>query len=669
MFEKNVAAMVRGLRERPNDAGFVSATLAEIKQELASMNFSIKTNAFLKLGYLSMLGVDLSIAQMPIVEVMSSSQFVLKRPAMFVASLAFKGSNSSISLLTTNIFLKELGSPNYFEIATAVSCLSAICTVDIANGVVDAVVLLCTHSKPYVRKKAALALFKLCEVNPALFVSVAPKLKDLLSDSDQSVQAAAVSAFVEIASRNPKLVVPNIPIFFHLLKEIKNNWMLIKLLKLTEKLCAVEPRLWAKLIQSNVLGDLIASTKAKSVQVEFTRFVLTVGARSAAVSSEQEHAIVDRAFVLLVEFLESPDPNIRCIAMTVVDGMLTGLTTDSAVSNSLVVKRETIFNLVVKGVDSTDATMRKSALSALTRLVNSADSATHVIQQLLALFTKFESKKTIQLQIVLAILRMAQHDSYAFIKDTEWYLRILILLGCESCLDEQTALAIANQYKAVVGEREAETGLRISVAALGKDDLSSVLTGACAWTVGEYAFAHWSVSLFDTATCNRLVKKLIERSRKSCIETQIDCVWGALKLVVAAALKSSNAVALSHEFEEAIVELCRTEKSASIALSEVCSIALGVIKLVQTEDAKLADISKLLFDRKTCDEPLIVPQGLDEPFIELPASMKVDAKSFSAWEEVTEVYTDSEPVESASVELPSDAMFSVESVMRPARIQ
>ena len=222
MLEKNVAAMVRGLREHPNDPQYLSATLAEIKAELGSVNRNVKTNACLKLGYLSMLGVDLTMAQMPIIEVMSSGNFLLKRPAMFVASLAFKD-NAELALLTTNIFLKELRSPNVFEVSAALSCLAAICTKDIADGVAETLVLLATHSKPIVRKKTAIAMFRICEKAPQHFQTILPKLKDLLTDADQSVQCAAVESFLEFGRRNSKLAVPLIPIFFHLLKEIKNN--------------------------------------------------------------------------------------------------------------------------------------------------------------------------------------------------------------------------------------------------------------------------------------------------------------------------------------------------------------------------------------------------------------------------------------------------------------
>ena len=121
-------------------------------------------------------------------------------------------------------------------------------------------------------------------------------------------------------------------------------------------------------------------------------------------------------------------------------------------------------------------------------------------------------------------------------------------------------------------------------------------------------------------------------------------------------------------FEQAVVDLCRAEKSASIALSEVCSIALGVVKLVQTEDEKVPEISKLLFNRKLTQEPLVAPNNLDEPFIELPASMKVDAKALSAWQELNEVFTDTEESESRP-EIVGDALFSVESVLRKPQHQ
>jgi AP-3 complex subunit delta-1 len=655
MLEKNVAAMVRGLREHPNDSQYLSVTLAEIKRELASMNLNVKTNAFLKLGYLSMLGIDLTIAQMPIIEVMSSASFLLKRPAMFVASLAFKDS-TELTLLTTNIFSKELRSPNVYEVSAALSCLSAIVTQDVADGVVDTLVLLATHSKPIVRKKTAIAMFRICEKSPQRFPTVLPKLKDLLTDADQSVQSAAVASFLEFGKRNSKLAVPLIPIFFHLLKEIKNNWIVIKLLRLMMFLCNAESRLWQKLVSSNVLVDLISQTKAKSVQVEFCRFVLTVAPLAGDPENESEKSVIETATKFLFEFLESGDMNIRAIALGIACAYLRGHLKDAKI-------RESLFHLTVKAVDSTDPTLRKSALETLSLLADTSESAVNVIQQLLALFTKFDGKKIVQLEVVNALLRIG--ESEGLIADIEWYLRILVLLGSDSCIDEKTGEILTRQFKQMAMRKDAQVGISIALAALRKDQVPPALSGACAWTVAELCLDHWSDELVE---CCYLTTVMLRKAgnANATPEAKIDLIWGLIRIAIVYNLKNPNA---GREFIANVLEAVERfahMHAGSIALNEVCAIGIGALQWALSEAATEAEIKNVLFANPRESKQVPIPDGLNEPFIELPASLKIDPSTLSGLETDTgEGYTDTEEEESPGVTTHDGGdMFSINSVLR-----
>ena len=60
------------------------------------------------------------------------------------------------------------------------------------------------HSKPYIRKKAILMMYKLFLVYPDALRAAFSRLKERLEDSDPGVQAAAVNVVGELARRNPK---------------------------------------------------------------------------------------------------------------------------------------------------------------------------------------------------------------------------------------------------------------------------------------------------------------------------------------------------------------------------------------------------------------------------------------------------------------------------------
>lgn len=105
-----------------------------------------------------------------------------------------------------------------------------------------------TSTKPYIRKRAVLLLYKVFLNNPDALKPAFPRLKEKLEDPDSGrsecvlratitsvcvgVQAAAVNVICELARRNPKNYLALAPIFFRLMTTSTNNWVLIKIIKL-----------------------------------------------------------------------------------------------------------------------------------------------------------------------------------------------------------------------------------------------------------------------------------------------------------------------------------------------------------------------------------------------------------------------------------------------------
>lgn len=92
-----------------------------------------------------------------------------------------------------------------------------------------------TSTKPYIRKRAVLLLYKVFLNNPDALKPAFPRLKEKLEDPDPGVQAAAVNVICELARRNPKNYLSLAPIFFRLMTTSTNNWVLIKIIKLVNR--------------------------------------------------------------------------------------------------------------------------------------------------------------------------------------------------------------------------------------------------------------------------------------------------------------------------------------------------------------------------------------------------------------------------------------------------
>uniref|UniRef100_A0A4W5QZP3 AP-3 complex subunit delta-1 n=1 Tax=Hucho hucho TaxID=62062 RepID=A0A4W5QZP3_9TELE len=239
MFDKNLQDLVRGIRNHKEDeAKYISTCIDEIKQELKQDNIAVKANAVCKLTYLQMLGYDVSWAAFNIVEVMSSSKFTYKRIGYLAASQCFHESTDVI-MLTTNQIRKDLSSPNQYDTGVALTGLSCFVTPDLARDLANDIMTLMSHTKPYIRKKAVLIMYKVFLKYPESLRPAFPRLKEKLEDPDPGVQSAAVNVICELARRNPKNYLSLAPLFFKLMTSSTNNWVLIKIIKLVSEHGAV----------------------------------------------------------------------------------------------------------------------------------------------------------------------------------------------------------------------------------------------------------------------------------------------------------------------------------------------------------------------------------------------------------------------------------------------
>ena len=110
-FEKSLKDLIKGIRANNTSTEklykFLTAALAECREEVKSPDFNLKTNAVLKLTYLEMYGFDMSWATFHVLEVMSSNKFQQKRVGYLAASQSFH-KDSDILMLATNLLKKDL---------------------------------------------------------------------------------------------------------------------------------------------------------------------------------------------------------------------------------------------------------------------------------------------------------------------------------------------------------------------------------------------------------------------------------------------------------------------------------------------------------------------------------------------------------------------------------
>lgn len=413
MFDKNLTDLVRGIRNnKENEAKYIAQCIEEIKQELRQDNIAVKANAVAKLTYLQMLGYDISWAGFNIIEVMSSAKFTYKRIGYLAGSQSFHA-DTELLMLTTNMIRKDLNSQNQYDAGLALSGLSCFISPDLARDLVNDIMTLLTSTKPYLRKKAVLMMYKVFLRFPEALRPAFPRLKEKLEDPDSGVQSAAVNVVCELARKNPKNYLSLAPVFFKLMTTSTNNWMLIKIIKLFGALTPLEPRLGKKLIEP--LTNLIHSTSAMSLLYECINTVIAVLISISSGMPNHSDSIqlcVQKLRILI----EDSDQNLKYL----------GLLAMSKILRTHPKSVQAHKDLIMQCLDDKDESIRLRALDLLYGMV-SKKNLMEIVKKLMVHMDKAEGT-TYRDELLSKIIQICSQNNYQFITYFEWYISVLVEL-------------------------------------------------------------------------------------------------------------------------------------------------------------------------------------------------------------------------------------------------
>lgn len=357
-FEKSLEDLIKGIRSAQHDQDkltqFLNNSIQECRTELKSSDLDSKSTAILKLAYLEMYGFDMSWCAFNILEVMSSPKFQHKRIGYLAAiQILQRQNNDDALMLMTNLLKKDLNSVHYIETSLAISGIATVVTSELALDICDDISKMLTHSKPLIRKKAILAMYKIFLKNPEALRSYYTRIVDRLDDDDTSVVSATVNVICELAYMNPANYIELAPRLYDMMQTSRNNWMVIRILKLFSSFSLVEPRLKKKLLPEITM--LMTSTKALSITYECINSILT-GNMLSEDDIETAQLIVQK----LISFFETKDRNLKYVG-------LLALIKTCKIHRNLIQEHS---QYILTSIYDTDATIREKALEVVNSLVN-----------------------------------------------------------------------------------------------------------------------------------------------------------------------------------------------------------------------------------------------------------------------------------------------------------
>ncbi|KIJ07920.1 hypothetical protein PAXINDRAFT_139610 [Paxillus involutus ATCC 200175] len=505
MWERTLQDLIRGLRANKNDeVKFISQANEEIRREIKSKDMELKAGAVMKLTYLDMLGYDMSWASFHVIEVMSSPKIHLKTVGYLAAVQSFN-EDTDVLMLTTNLLKKDLSS-SPTDASVTLNGVSHIVTADLARDLNPELIAMLNHSRPHIRKRAILTLYKVCEKYPDALRQSMSRIQEKLDDPDPGVVSATVNVVCELARRNSQDYLPLAPQLFRLLTTSSNNWMLIKIVKVFGSLSPHEPRLVKKL--QPPITDLISTTSAISLLYECVHTCIIGNMLQGPSGLSLARSCVSK----LAAFLQDADQNLKYIALLAMVKIV-------PTHPQLVAEHQ---DTILASVDDDDISIRMRALDLVTALVT-RDNLQSIVQQVLSHLVQPDSSsmpsavqslsqhivpsvpskapsapsQSFAYRLVLSqhIMTMCSSSTYDNITDFEWYLSVLVDLAYVSNVD--VGAQIRDQLVDVAGRVRAARAYAVKLMVKVLSDETFVLNagepGSCsevlwaaAWICGEY---------------------------------------------------------------------------------------------------------------------------------------------------------------------------------------
>lgn len=422
LFDKNLTDLVRGIRNnKNNESKFIAQCMDEIKDELKIPNVNAKANAVAKLTYLQMLGYDIGWAAFNMIEVMSSERFTHKRIGYLAASQCFSN-NTEVLMLTINMIRRDLCARNIYETGCAMSGLSCFVSNEIGRELFNDVHRLLSSTKPYLRKKAVLLMYKILTVFPDTLIEVLPKLEEKLEDPDQGVQSSVINVICELARQNPKDFLHLEGTLYKLMENSPNNWMLIKIIKLFGALTPLEPRVGEKIIQP--LENLAHSTSAMSVLYETISTIMAIlVSPSSKIPKSRASAYRQLCVQKLRIFIEDSDQNLKYLGLLAMKRML-------QIHPKSVRAHQ---DIVLTCLEDKDESIRLRALDLLYGMVSKENLTTPagdgIVDRLMKHVSYPKMGNRFRDEIVYKVIDICSRNDYSYIVNFDWYITVLVTLA------------------------------------------------------------------------------------------------------------------------------------------------------------------------------------------------------------------------------------------------
>ncbi|KAI9090819.1 adaptin N terminal region-domain-containing protein [Phlyctochytrium arcticum] len=427
-------ADLRNCRARELEEKRVNKELANIRSKFKDPSLSgrQKKKYVCKLLYMYILGWDVDFGHMEAVNLLSSSKYSEKQIGYLAVTLMLTESNELLRLVV-NSMRKDLDDPVETTQCLALQAIANIGAREMAEALANDVLRLLTtsHTKSFVKKKAALCLLRLYRRHPDLIPAKewVVKVLGLMEDRDMAVALCATSLVLAIAQQYPEESAGAIDRAVSRIHKILNEkeygpdyvyykvpvpWLQVKLLRLLQYFPPPEDRnVRQKLIGSLQTILTNAQDIPKNVQHNNAQNAVLFEAINLAIHVDPDSDIVVQASALLGRFISSKETNIRYLGLETMSHL-------AGVSSSLgAVQRHQ--ETIIQSLKDKDISVRRRALDLLYSMCDISNAKT-IVTELLQYLTIADFAIREEMVLKIAIL------TEKFATDYSWYVDVILQL-------------------------------------------------------------------------------------------------------------------------------------------------------------------------------------------------------------------------------------------------